>query len=271
MPRFGPSALTGSVYQTIAKRMALLNPSIRLGDHMVVSSLKAKDNTLDGIEFEPKIDRISGEPTLLRALRIAKDAIGQPAFVEGHAGDPSEPALSASFAETKGRGFREIWRFRLTDRPLRWASGRPGVQVPSLDAEFSAQFGDDITLPDLSSLHCAVSIHRCNVHIDEMGFVMANAAGEVMLSPDLFRHVVVELLWKTKLRRKIPDWAVDRINLIVPSAPNRFSKVGISYDMAKSEKAKISITGACGWKGGFNCSGTLNFVGLHDLGGGWGK
>jgi hypothetical protein len=44
--------------------------------------------------------------------------------------------------------------------------------------------------------------------------------------------------------------------------------VGISFDLAKSETVKLSISGSCGVLGGFNCSGVLNLTGSHDLLGG---
>lgn len=267
MPTKGAHAKRSSTYEKIASRLARLNPPVKIGEHLVESSLVAKDNTLDGINFEPTIDRKTNKPTLLAALRAAKDTLGKPAFAESGI-DPAHWALEASYGETLGIGFREIWRLRLSNRPLRWNEGKPGLNLPSLDAGFSAHFGDNPTLPDLSSLHCAVTRVICNIHIDEMGFVMESADGEIAVNPDFLRHTIVELLWKTNLRGKLPDWAVDHVNLIIPSSPNKYSRVGVSFDLVQSDKVKLAVTGTCGLAGGFNCSGTLNLTGTHDIFGG---
>lgn len=264
----GAAAKDSKTYQKIAARLARLNPAIKISDYLIESSLVAGSDTLEGINFEPKLNPKAKPPTLLSALKQAKDAIGQPAFAIGSKLDSSHWALQLSFRETKGTGFREIWRLRLTDRPLRWSEGRPGLNVPGLDAGFNAHFGDNPTLPDLSSLHCAVSDKLCNIHIDEMGFVMEGMNGEVVVNPDFLRHFLVELLWKTKMKGKIPDWVVDHVSWIVPSSPNQYSRIGISFDLVQSENVKLALTGSCGLEGGFNWSGTLNLTGTHDLFGG---
>jgi len=123
-------------------------------------------------------------------------------------------------------------------------------------------------MPDLSSLHCAVLDDFCTVHIDEMGFVMEAGNGNLVVNPDFLRHTLIELVWKAKLKGKIPDWAVEHVNLIIPSSYNKFSRVGVSFDLVRSEKVKFSITGSCGAASGFNCSGTVNLTGTHDLWGG---
>jgi hypothetical protein len=281
------SAATNSdTFRTIENRLSHFNPPILLKKH-IGSDLRVHGNTLDGVDFVVK-DRNK----LLEELRAARDTSGQPVFAEGSKedpkhwtrkgikGDPKHWALKLSFAATDGIGFREIWRLRLTDRALRLSKARPpGLNVPTLDGHFSANFGDDINLPDLSSLHCAVAEDTsekpartiCNIHIDAMGFVMTGPNNEVVVDPDFLRHTLVELLWKTKLKGKIPGWAVDRVNLIVPSSPNKYSKVGISFDVAHSKQYNLVISGSCGLAsvGGFECSGTMNLVGTHDLLGGF--
>jgi hypothetical protein len=264
----GAAAKKTRTYEKIEARLA--NLDVKLADHIdPVSSLVAHERTLDGINFTPKKDPKTKKPSFLEALRRARDTVGQPAFAEGSKFDHEHWALQLSYKATEGRGFREIWRLRLTDRPLRWTEGRPGLNVPSFDAGLSAHFGDNPTMPDLSSLHCAVTDGSCNVHIDEMGFVMETPSGGLAVDPDFLRHTLIELIWKTKLKGKIPDWAVERVNFIVPSSYNNYSRVGISFDLARSETVKLSVNGSCGVLGGFNCSGTLNLTGSHDvLGGG---
>lgn len=249
------------MFDKIASRLAAVG--VRLADH-IASDLSSGRDTLQGIKFTPKLHPVTKKPTILAALKRATDACGQPAFAVEDL-DPSHWALKASFGETIGTGFREIWRPRLTNRPLHWREGRPGLNVPALDAGFSAHFGDNITLPDLSSLHCGVTGLLCGIHIDEMGFVMELESGEVVINPDFIRHYVVELIWKTKLHGKVPPWFVDHVNLIVPSSPNKYSRLGVSFDLVQSEKVKLSLTGSCGIEGGFNCSGAISLFGTHDV------
>src|SRR4051794_12944199 len=87
----------------------------------------------------------------------AKDLSGEKAFAEGSMHDPRHWALRLSFTATHGIGFREIWRPHLSDRPLSIADGRNGLYPPQWNSRFSANFGDSMQLPDLSSLHCGIS------------------------------------------------------------------------------------------------------------------
>ena len=262
----GPAAKTSSTYAQIAARLGRLTPGIDISDH-IGSNLSAGGSTLEGIGFVPKLDPATKRPTLLKALREAKDSVGQPAFAEGSKLDRTHWALMLSFKATEGLGFREIWRPRLADRPLRWSDGRPGFNIPALDAGFNAHFGDNPELPDLSALHCAITDKYINVHIDQMGFVMETPDG-IVVTPDFLRHLLVELGWKTMLRGKIPDWVVEQVNPILPSSPNNFSRIGLSVDVIKRENVKLSVTGSCGFVGQFDCSGTLTLSGTSDLFGG---
>jgi hypothetical protein len=249
------------VYQKIARRLAALNPSINIDEH-IGAKIVVGHSTLDGITFEAKDHK-----RLEDALRACKDASGGPAFAVGSKDDPSHWALRISFKATKGIGFREIWRPYLSDRPLSMDDVLPGRERFSKN-RFSANFGDRLDLPDLTSLHCAVSPYECNVHIDEMGFVMTDANGSVIVNPNAPRHTAVELLWKTNLKGKVPQWVLDRFSFDIFSTPNDFSRVGVSFDLVQSEKYKLTLRGGCGVHGGFNCSGTLTFSAKHDVGSG---
>jgi hypothetical protein len=257
-------------YQAIDSRLRRFNPPVKIPDHE--AGLDVKADTLHGIDFVVK-DR----EKLLAALRAAKDGLGQPAFAEGSKADGKNWALRASFLAKSGIGFREIWRLRLTDRPLRLPDPRlPALSTPSPDSHLSANFGDNLDLPDLSSLHCTVwdqkwqkvTHTKCNIHIDDMGFVMAGPDGEPVVNPDFLRHLIVEMGWKIKLGSKLPHWAADRINLIIPSSLNEYSRVGISFNLAKSKQYSLQVSGSCGIFGKFDCSGVINLTGTHDLLGG---
>lgn len=51
------------------------------------------------------------------------------------------------------------------------------------------------------SLHCAISEEKCNIHIDEFGFVAISPYGEEYFTPDLVRHIGDELIWRDKIRK----------------------------------------------------------------------
>src|SRR5690606_10376323 len=172
---------------------------IELRKH-IGSEIRVHERTLDGIDFVVK-DR----DAWLKALRAARTLEGEPVFAEGSKedpkhwqrkgikGDPKHWALRLSFGATDGIGFREIWRFKLSKRQLQMTDARPAkFGVERMNATFSGNFGDDINLPDFSSLHVAVSEDTkstpartlCNVHIDQTGFVMSGPNKSLVVNPD---------------------------------------------------------------------------------------
>ena len=130
-----------------------------------------------------------------------------------------------------------------------------------MDAKASARFGDSPNAPDLTSLHWAVSKRMCNVHIDQMGFVVRDSNGNIIVDPDALRHIFVELLWKTSLQGKLPFWALDNVNFVIPSSANDFSRIGVSVDVAKFGRVSIELNGTCSIDGTMDASGTLTLGG----------
>jgi hypothetical protein len=142
---------TTDTYRKIAARLTMFRPQIDLTQYFsgpnpnvrlygekayIREQLKkygvaAATNTLDGVTFLPK-----NWEGLIDALRIAKTADGFEVFAEGRSPEkPAHWALDASMGATIGKGFREIWRPQLSDRPLSmrdlpgrarlWARSRP--------------------------------------------------------------------------------------------------------------------------------------------------
>jgi hypothetical protein len=173
-----PTMLT-ETYRTIAARLTMFrpqidltkyfagaNPDVRLYDEKpyIREQLKkygvaAATNTLDGVTFLAK-----DWEGLITALRIAKTADGFDAFAEGRSPEkPAHWALDLSMAATIGKGFREIWRPKLSDRPLstRDLPGRHGFGLGRDRGQwsdaYSAQFGKDPQPLDITSLHFAVA------------------------------------------------------------------------------------------------------------------
>src|ERR1700694_5952991 len=175
-------AITGDpkatdVYRQIAIRLGNFRPALSL--EKWIKSITIKDvgsTTLCGITFVP-----TNWCDIVTNLRIAKTLDGQKAFAEGKSPEkPSHWALDLSMANTIGKGFREIWRPKLSDRPLS-IDDLPERHRPKWNVSDSARFGDDPSKSlDLSSLHFAVAHDRCNIHIDETGFVIIGPTGELV-------------------------------------------------------------------------------------------
>jgi hypothetical protein len=233
------------VFKKIYERMEGLGIDL---DQHIGSNLEAGRLVLDGINFVAK-DHIR----LIDALSNLKYPAGDNVFFRGAKSARHHFAGNASFLATDGIGFRQIWQTYPTERPM----GPNAPNSPAMDPKASARFGDSQNLPDLTSVHCAVSKRMCNVHIDEMGFVITDAKGTIIVDPDALRHIFVELLWKTDLQGKLPFWALDDINFVIPSSPNEFSRVGVSIDVAQFGRVNIALNGSCSTDGKMETSGTL--------------
>ncbi|MVT68785.1 hypothetical protein GPL21_27225 [Bradyrhizobium pachyrhizi] len=256
----------------LSKYFAGPNPNVRLYDEKAYIrrqlekyGVAAATSTLDGVTFLPK-----DWEDLIKTLRIAKTSDGFDAFAEGKSPEkPSHWALDLSMAATIGKGFREIWRPKLSDRPLstRDLPGRHGFGLGrgrgQWSDDYSAQFGKDPQPQDITSLHFAVAPDRVNVHIDETGFVFEGADGALTVGPNFGHHAVNELFWKSNPH--LPRWAIDHIDLILPNSANDFSRFGVSVDLYQRKNLRVTVTGSCGIFGGFECSGTLSVSGTHNL------
>ena len=266
------SPKTHATYRTIAKR--LKDHKIDLSGHIKdEKTLKVYESTLDGIQF---VTRKSTDPLIpyynktsrfdiKTALQNATKVYGQKAFRQGKVENAAHWALDASMAATVGVGFREIWRPVISDRGLRLKLARssPGLGVPKLDQPFSNHFGPRTKRLDISSLHCAIHGDLCSIHIDETGFIMGSIKGlsnDVIVTNEFLRHTFVELILRDKL--KVPTW----FDLVIPDS--QYSRLGLSLNLVQSEKINLTVRGTCGISGKFNCSGTLNLFGKHDVGGG---
>jgi len=104
-----------------------------------------------------------------------------------------------------------------------------------------------------------------NVHIDETGFVFEGVDGALTVGPNSGHHAGNELFWKTTL--PLPRWAAEHIDLILPNSANDFSRFGVSVDVYRRKDLRVTVTGSCGFFGGFECSGTVGISGTHNIGG----
>ena len=270
-----------TTYETIAARLAALNPPISIKEHIAqrekliekqgkilgkteFSTLKAYDSTLDGIDF------IAVDPGELKAaFEGAKDGWGEQALAS-MTEDPEHWALKQSFAKTVGTG----WREKSPATELKeWDKG---------DNMMRARFGTAGSSIRFTALHCAVHEigGRCNVHIDESGFVLRLPKG-FALTPDLYGHIVNELILKTDIRnwfdKHIPNETAARIvkdifrrtSLIFPNAANGYAgldrkisslrlphgvanglwtagrflaPIGVTFDVYDTDRFKVQVT-----------------------------
>jgi hypothetical protein len=285
-------AMASDIFRRIQSRLSAFNPPILVEDHLVddpaalkkleaakVKPLAVQRTILGGLDFAVK-DR----DELIAALTIAKTG-DEKAFIKG--GTAKEDwkdhwALAISFMATDGVGFREPWRQTLTDRGLRIADARPSRfrnwrDAPEMDDRFSANFGNEINL-NFSALHAAVARFgslknprtMCNFHVDETGIAMAAVDGDIIITPSFLPHLFNELLFKTKLEGKLPDWFIDRFNLNIFSPGMSYSKVGVSFDLMKGKNFRWTIFGSWGLtsNGRFEWTGTTSLSGRHDILGG---
>lgn len=245
-----------ATYNTIAERLAALNPKILIKEHIaqrerqkagqpkdIFSTLEAFDSTLDGIDFVAK------EPTkLARALDAAKDEWGDKALTSMKE-DPDHWALKLSFGKTVGTGWREVWREAPYSPPTAELNA-----LGTLDNERQIRFGTMGSFIRYTALHCAVDeiSGKSNIHIDENGFVLRMPWG-VGLTPNFPSHIFHELLVKTILRDllagKKPDGTIGRIvsgvfrrtSLLYPDASNGYA--GLKNDINRFRQVHDPIDG----------------------------
>lgn len=251
------------VLDKIKNRLLTFSPQILLGEHIVNDWGKlvqlskerflpviAHRNTLNGIDFI-----VEDRNKLLCALRNAKADEDKPAFVEGSSNDWKKHwALTLSFLATDGIGFREIFRPKISDRPI-----ENNKKLP-----FDARFGRDITV-DVSSLHVAIAEFaalkqtRCNIHIDNLTVTLGGLGNNVGISPSVINHFVNELLFKTKLQGKLPDWIIDAFDISLLNPDEGFLRAGIGATIINNPHLKWTINYSVGlnnnthleWSGGF--------------------
>lgn len=118
-------------------------------------------------------------------------------------------------------------------------------------------------MPDLSSLHCAVTIGGCNIHIDDTGFIITDELGNPVLDADFLQHLVNEYLLKTVFKKYLPDAVVNRVNLVLPNSAVEFNRIGVSFDLHKSKNYRVALSATCSIFGERDCTGTITVSGRY--------
>ena len=241
-----------TTYDIIAARLATLKPPIFIQRHIAqseqqkktqFSTLETHDSTLDGINFR------ANDPKLLaKAFDGATDKWGEKALASMKE-DPDHWALKISFGRTPGTGWREEWREAPYDPP-----GAVPEQSGKVDDLFRMRFGTAGTRVTFTALHCAVDEigGKCNVHIDESGFVIALPKG-FALTADLYGHIINELKFKTDFRDwlagKMPNEmaarivrdVIRRISIDFPNAANGYAGLDKRINSIRRPQTPIDL------------------------------
>lgn len=267
-----------AVFEKISNRLTYFTPAIKLDEHILTDDkilevhvdartgakyqvrryypVVAHRNTLDGIDFI-----VADRQKLINTLRKTT-ADGKPAFFEGTGTDWSKHwAMALSFGATEGLGYREIFRPFVNDRPLLGPGALPA---------FDNRLGQDVNV-DISAMHLAIANFpkinqvRCNVHIDNLTVTLAGIGDAVGLSPSFISHLVNELLFKTKLQGKLPNWILDAFDISLLDPTHGFLNAGIGATIINRKNFKWSIKASVGlnnsshqeWSGDFKFEGSI--------------
>lgn len=255
---------SSDTYRTICARLRAFTPPIDLEqlidfDHVAADqkrTFRVEPTVLGGIFFHPK-----SFDAVWHAFRLANAATGERAF-DYYSLKRSKlehffksvfslNLLDISYVVTRGYGFREIWNpMQLDDRPLLPERERGRNFSPGWDKSFANRFGSAGSIEkrrDITAIHAALLDDICNIHIDEVGFVMRGIGGEGGMTPDFGQHLVDELLWKSYLAPLLHQDLDEYLTIDVPSLRNNYApSIGATVDV---KQLGLSVSGAFT----FNC------------------
>src|SRR5215203_5637023 len=146
--------------------------------------------------------------------------------------------------EERAWGFREIADTYNTEvSPVEAA----GTKSYSGQNRQSIRFGQGryARKVDITSLHVALTPAACNIHIDNVGFVLRGPRSVVGLDPDFVQHLINELVWKSLLRDWLIGkygssaaavWAVEHLSVMLPSSDTRYAPTaGMKLDLGTAQ------------------------------------
>jgi hypothetical protein len=254
----------GTIDPSMGGRIPQLKNSL---DVTLAPFLLVGGTVLQGVTFQP-----ANFQALFTAIKEASNSKGENAFHLNRDKDSllanilQADLLAISYQQTTvGRskqtetkaisGFREIAdSYNVTIGPVE-ASKDPTVGPTVADKvdrdgrKYGLSTKTYARRIDITSLHVALNPGACNIHIDDVGFVLRGPQGAIGLDPDFLQHLVNELLLKSKLREKFVAkygessdavWAVDHISVVLPS-----SDVGYMPMVgAKLETEKLAVSAA---------------------------
>jgi hypothetical protein len=234
------------VFDTIAKRLADLKPSIDINKYIEPGTLKEEETTLEGIYFAPEnTDKTMGYRDLHGALAKANHPNGKPSFTDDTPEGKKHWPLKLSLMATKGVGLREVWRLApLPESRLR-TDGFNSNAFRTWTSEYSSQFGRLPDVPRRTALHVGMTTTRCNIHIDDAAFVMEHG-GSTFLIADLGQHTADELLLKTWLKGVAPGWMkpfLGHVSLVYPNVGNAYGRTGPTSGQLLGWSRRLPLVG----------------------------
>jgi hypothetical protein len=232
-------------------------------DPFLDSDVEGLDSTLKGIDFKCK-----HLPLIKHAFDGATDYLGRIAFY--YNGQYSSGKiirelirnapvlLDMSLAATDGYGYREI-----RDMPI--LPSLPSFRPVRLSPSFNSRFGFDDEQEvhfEVTSLHAELGEKKCNVHIDNFGFVLRGPSG-AFLTLDFAQHAADELGLKEHLSpllgrgigrlfrvngEEAGNWIARNVDIELPNSRNGFRKgIGLSVTPIPNLTITAKFTAKCGY------------------------
>jgi hypothetical protein len=157
-------------------------------------------------------------------------------------------------SEQRAFGFREIADTYNTGISAAVRSAAPFAGANRFILKFGQEPSAYAREVDITSLHVALTPFACNIHIDNVGFVIRGQRSSVGLDPDFVQHLVNELVWKSILRDTLIEkygeqsdavWAVEHLGIMLPSSDRRYQpSAGLSLDVG-SAQVTFAFTMGC--------------------------
>jgi hypothetical protein len=94
------------------------------------------------------------------------------------------------------------------------------------------------------SLHCALGLVKCSVHLDETLFTPIGPDGKGYYNANLFQHIGHDLVWRFHIVRRLIDvpylgWTLNHLHPYLPNSLNRYRHMGLVFETPKWNHIKF--------------------------------
>jgi hypothetical protein len=99
------------------------------------------------------------------------------------------------------------------------------------------------------------------VHIDNLTVTLGGIGEDVQISPSVISHFINELLFKTKLQGKLPDWILDTFDFSLLNPDEGFLNAGVVAHIINKPNFKWTLHFSVGLNNGAHpeWSGSFKF------------
>ncbi len=111
----------------------------------------------------------------------------------------------------------------------------------SLVGKLASSQTDGLSLRELGgskdkSLHCAIGLFKCSVHLDETLFTPKGQDGIGCYNPDLFQHVGYDLGYRYHVVRRfinvpVLGWTLNHLHPAFPHSSNGYKNLGLTFQV----------------------------------------